>query len=371
MKNLLFYSPLIVLLILNTSCKVWRISAPDKYHYAPKNAVLLYPVDATTHRPLSSTPALTTPTQSEQDLRASLEALRTQRNTAALNAQTAAPADAATAQVAYDALQRRVTAGEALLKTLYPPTLVPPIAKTLAANVRVEKMGEPFETNTPELGRVQLVKIIPIDTSDKALQKVFPPYITSKDNNLEYAMRMSDVENGTLRKWYPLFSFSPAAGTLFIPGRFRSGVQLTNYPDKRLDGIATTQVQIGPFIGAKARISHIHDYFVTGGVTFTLGSTSLDSLTLDLPLATANATSNQMLRSEYLKTFPLSAPTLSWGGAINFDFAGALVGFAFGFDHLTNNYADRWVYNGKPWYSIGIGFQFFRPGSTSEPTNNN
>jgi hypothetical protein len=370
MRNTFFYSPLL-LLALGTSCKVLHINAPDKYHYAPKNAVLLYPVDAATHKPVPTAPTPAAPTQSEKDLRASLEALRIQRNTAAITSQTAAPADAATAQAAYDALQRRIFAGENLLQTLYPPTPALPPAKTLAANVRVEKMGEPFESNDLGLGRVQLVKIIPITPNDSDLQSVIPPYITSKDNNAEYAMRMSDVENGTLRKWYPLPSFSAAAGTLFIPGRFRAGVQLANYSDKRLDGIATTQVQIGPFIGAKARISHIHDYFVTGGVTFTLGSTSLDSLTLDLPLVAANATSNQMLRSEYLKTFPLSAPTLSWGGAINFDFAGALVGFAFGFDHLTNNYADRWVYNSKPWYSIGIGFQFFRPGSTSEPTNNN
>jgi hypothetical protein len=371
MRKIFSYSPaLLVLMALSTSCTVF---SPDKYHYAPKNPVLLYPVNGNTHKPLPSSPTTSAPTKSETDLRTALEALRTQRNNAALVLYAAAPAAAPVAEKNYDALQKRVTDAEALITQLYPPALPPAPVKTLAANVRVEKMGEPFDTNDPGLGRVQLVKIIPIAAgdADTELKKAFPPYITSFDNNQEYAMRMADVENGTLRKWYPLPSFSAAAGTLFIPGRFRSGVKLTNYPDKSLDGIATTQVQIGPFIGAKARISHIHDYFVTGGLTFTLGSTSLDSLTLDMPLVSTKTADSQMLRSEYLKLFPLSVPTLSWGGAINFDFAGALVGLAFGFDHLTNNYADRWVYNGKPWYSIGIGFQFFRPGSTSEPTSGN
>lgn len=164
---------------------------------------------------------------------------------------------------------------------------------------------------------------------------------TNIDKQLEYNYTdssKSDLRYFLLSKTYfnsprvvPRYTMKASftAGTVVIPVKIRS---------KPFD--FSTDVTLGPTAGVRWGISpYTNTNFFSAMLGFGVTHISLDSL------STQGVTKSAADRP---------ALTLSLGGV--FEFSGAQVGFFMGWDRISQNQEERWIYQGKPWFSIGLGY---------------
>lgn len=102
------------------------------------------------------------------------------------------------------------------------------------------------------------------------------------------------------------------------------------------------EFSFGTNLGLKFPLSHYQNI----GLVF-VGGLQLTHINLD-SLDTAGA----LLESE-------SASALSFTLGAVFEFSQAQVGFYIGWDYIAGPEKDIWIYQGKPWFSIGIGASLF------------
>ena len=64
---------------------------------------------------------------------------------------------------------------------------------------------------------------------------------------------------------------------------------------------------------------------------------------------------------------PPAALTLSIGGVL--EFSQVQVGVFVGVDYINNNKEIDWNYQGKPWFSVGLGYSLFNKTAQSADVN--
>lgn len=164
---------------------------------------------------------------------------------------------------------------------------------------------------------------------------------TSIDKQLEYNYTdasKSDLRYFLLSKTYfnsprvvPRYTMKASftAGTVVIPVKIRS---------KPFD--FSTDVTLGPTAGVRWGISpYTNTNFFSAMLGFGVTHVTLDSL------STQGAID---------QTADRPALTLSLGGVL--EFSNAQVGFFMGWDRISRNQEEKWIYQGKPWFSIGLGY---------------
>ena len=117
----------------------------------------------------------------------------------------------------------------------------------------------------------------------------------------------------------------------------------------------SNHLSIGTSFGVKFPMSNTHDisFNILGGIN--IASISLDSL----------STNGMADPGETAAAF---TPSLGFV----FEYSKVQVGIYTGVDLLSGNDKDIWIYQGKPWISIGVGVSIFTAdsGTTADPTVN-
>jgi len=160
---------------------------------------------------------------------------------------------------------------------------------------------------------------------------------------LYFLMSSSDFENKTIRR----YSLRPgfAIGTAAVPFKIRTNP--FNF---------TNDIGIGPVVGVKFRLSRYSSKnFFNVLLGFGLSSVNLDSLSTN-----GNVTTNSPITNP-------AALTLSLGGV--FEFSNVQVGAFIGKDYINRNEKIDWIYQGKTWLSIGLGYTLFSKSTTDQKGN--
>lgn len=146
------------------------------------------------------------------------------------------------------------------------------------------------------------------------------------DKELYYSIGLKNPKNYKL-------SF----GFLTVPFKFRPSLDTIN-------SNITTDVTLGPYLGITKRISARNRYYITLPATLGLSYINLNN----------NNTSNLVKDADINVV-----PGISWCSGLIFQLSDFNVGFVFGQD-FASGIGDKWVYNGKMWYSFAIGYSFLK-----------
>ncbi len=145
------------------------------------------------------------------------------------------------------------------------------------------------------------------------------------------------------------WSFS--AGTVLIPTKIRN----TKDDEGNRHFEFSKDIGLGPFVGAKKRISRYKPNFLTGGISVGVSSVRLTS-------DNSNSTLTQSVQD-------VAAFTVAYG--LVFEFDNVQIGLFTGKDKINNNETHGsslgydWTYQNEWWWSIGFGFEII-----SRPTKN-
>ncbi len=138
--------------------------------------------------------------------------------------------------------------------------------------------------------------------------------------------------------------YSPVAGTLAYPFKFRPQGQLVFSKDIALTGVGGIRRNFG----AQGNSS----------LSFTIGI-GLSSVTLD-SLNTGGIINGTSERA---------AATIPFSFIYQWD--KLQIGLTTGIDLLSTDSRDSWIYHGKPWFAIGIGFSIFSSDATKVTDDEN
>lgn len=175
-----------------------------------------------------------------------------------------------------------------------------------------------------------------------------PTTISSEDSGMLFCFKASDLKEGTLRKRYAM-TYSrpkyipiaqPAFGTIIIPFKSRSSV--TRDTQKYAASFSSSST-IGPSLGARFRISRYYPHYLSIMGVYGLANANVDS-----------ATTQGFER----KSRDLAAITKAIGLVLEFDNVQARL--FIGDDKVSGETGNRWIYNGKRWFAVGIGYQFIK-----------
>lgn len=171
---------------------------------------------------------------------------------------------------------------------------------------------------------------------------------TANDKSKYFLMSKTDFQEKTIRRYNSRPSFT--MGSVVLPFKIRSR-----------SFSFTGDVGIGAVAGAKFRLGKYSDNnFFNVLVGIALSQVNLDSTNTMGTITTSSPVQTP------------SALTASVGGV--FEFSNIQIGVFVGRDYINNNDLVNWVYQGKTWVSIGVGYALFTKSSAgvipSAGTNN-
>jgi len=194
-----------------------------------------------------------------------------------------------------------------------------------------------------------------IDT--RGNQVVIRFWLWKKDTHKQYNLNYTDSTK-TQQKFFllsvdefnqkaiPRYSKSASftIGATHIPFRIRSNpFDFSNH------------ISIGTSFGAKFPLSNYKDISLN-----VIGGINIANITLD------SLSTNGMIE-DVPDTEPAFTPSLG----VVFEFSKAQIGLYLGWDLLSGKEKDIWIYQGKPWISIGVGTSIFTSPTNSAIPNNN
>ena len=209
-------------------------------------------------------------------------------------------------------------------------------------NVQIAPIGYTFDIinaypadTTTLKGRFCVIKRC-IDKHKKQNKMQYQARIMANNTEMGYyAIRLEDVYK-KVRKRY-LLTACPTVGVAFVPVKVR--LKITD--KSRFD--FSQDIMLGTSIGLRSRIdpyfNYYHTYLLSVGVT----SVVADSTTTQGYIKNSN--------------IKLAAFTPSIGSL--WEFNEVQLGVFIGADWIGGDLGDKWVYQGLPWFSVGIGYQLF------------
>jgi hypothetical protein len=220
------------------------------------------------------------------------------------------------------------------------------------AGIKLAKVGT--IKNDRNLGGIQVVRIIDIDTTSDVSPALRSSTISSEDSGLLFCFKESDLKEGTLRKRYATtYSWArylpiaqPAFGTIIVPFKSRRSITRDN---QRYASSFSSSSTIGPSLGARFRISRYNPHYLSIIGVYGLANANVDS-----------ATTQGFER----KSKDLAAITKAVGLVLEFDNVQA--GLFIGDDKVSGETGNKWIYNGKRWFAVGLGYQFIKANDEKE-----
>lgn len=214
-----------------------------------------------------------------------------------------------------------------------------PVANVAVALDAVEN-NYAFTGDTKEIPSGALIQIV--DT----YQSLYIASIVGDVKNELFSISATQLAGFTTRfgSPIPLVSFASAAITVPIKIRFGDGSRESDLVDengqRRRFSNFEGNVNIGATAGIRLRLDLKGRSFLSliGGLS--LGSTKVTEDTADV-------------KNE------IAAATLSPFSGILFEYDDFQVGTFLGWDHLDGVTGRTWVYQGKPWLGVGLGYKIF------------
>ncbi len=134
-----------------------------------------------------------------------------------------------------------------------------------------------------------------------------------------------------VRRW------TPVAGTLAYPFKIRPQGKLTFSKDVALTGL--------------------------GGIRRNFGASGIQSLSFTIGIGLSSVTLDSLNTSgSILKTSERASITIPF--SCIYQWEKLQIGLTCGFDFLSAESNDNWIYHGKPWIALGVGFAIFSSEST-------
>lgn len=169
-------------------------------------------------------------------------------------------------------------------------------------------------------------------------------YVSAEDNNDFFYIAPRDFDDFHVQKRYYRFlrNIRPNLGSLVVPIKARPKVGSTPFD-------FTTDFTVGSSIGAKMRLSPTQPHYLSIVGVFGVS-------TIDVGPETTGGFVTSMTK--------YSALTPGLGIILEFD--GFQIGLVAGKDYLGGNVSNEWIYDGKTWWSFGIGYEFLRERENQE-----
>jgi hypothetical protein len=158
-------------------------------------------------------------------------------------------------------------------------------------------------------------------------------------NNQFYCVKVSDYKEPAIKKRYKtwIYNAKPNVGTLVVPIKFRPKQGSVPFD-------FTTDFTLGSSFGYSFRMSHYQPNYLSIVGVFGVTSVGVDSITTSGFITEPNT--------------KLSAVTPGIG--IITEISGFQIGAVIGWDIVGGTTGEKWIYNSRPWFSFGIGYQFLR-----------
>jgi len=116
----------------------------------------------------------------------------------------------------------------------------------------------------------------------------------------------------------------------------------------------SSEFSFGTSFGAKFRLSPYQDASLNAVFGLHITSITLDSLDTEGAISSA---------------VPTNQVALTPAIGLILEFSKAQIGFYTGWDLINGTYKDEWIYQGKPWMSLGVGFSLFSNQSSTVSYN--
>ena len=105
-----------------------------------------------------------------------------------------------------------------------------------------------------------------------------------------------------------------------------------------------TDVTLGGYAGVRGRLDHAKPYYVSAVATAGLVLLPIDGSSLKTPAGEAANT---------------SVSGFTWGAGLVFELDAVQLGAFYGRDYAAGDLGSQWIYNGKAWWSVSVGYKFF------------
>lgn len=163
--------------------------------------------------------------------------------------------------------------------------------------------------------------------------------VKSKDFDVKTQRRYSTgfFPNNNRHLWFTGTSIT--AGVTIIPIKIRPSITVNG---QRMGFEFSKDVQLGISAGIKQRISNYKPFYINFLYNIGISGVTLDSYT----------TNNYLQES-------IDVVALTHAAGIVFDFSKIQFGIFMGWDKVSQRNQNGWIYQGKPWYSIGLGYSIF------------
>lgn len=177
-----------------------------------------------------------------------------------------------------------------------------------------------------------------------------PTRKVSNENSAYFMVLSKDFDNKTQRRYSTGFfptnnrhlwftGTSITAGVTVIPFKIRPNIKVN---DKNMGFEFSKDVQLGISAGIKQRISNYRPYFVN--VLYNIGFSGV--------------TQDSYTTNGYVQD-PVDVIALTHAIGLVLDYSKVQFGFFLGWDQVSDRNRNAWIYQGKPWYSIGLGYSIF------------
>jgi hypothetical protein len=214
----------------------------------------------------------------------------------------------------------------------------PQTVKIANPNLKFRQIGDVRQD--ANLGQVFVIQFWTITDEPSEISNDFTKINKSSTSTHQfYCVKSSDYKEPAIVKRYKTRAYNakPIVGTLIVPIKFRPA-----QGDVPFD--FTTDFTLGSSFGYSFRMSHYRPSYLSIVGVFGVTSVGVDSLTTKGFVTEPNT--------------KLSAITPGIGAII--DISGFQIGAVVGWDVVGGTTGKKWIYNGKPWLSFGIGYQFLR-----------
>ncbi len=215
---------------------------------------------------------------------------------------------------------------------------VPATVKIANPNLKFRQIGD--VRADANLGQVYIIQFWTITDEPSSITNDNTKInVAATSSNQFYCVKSADYKEPAVKKRYKtwLYNAKPNVGTLVVPIKFRpkqAGVPFD----------FTTDFTLGSSFGYSFRMSHYQPNYLSIVGVFGVTSVGVDSVTTEGFVKEPNT--------------KLSAVTPGIG--IITEISGFQIGAVIGWDIVGGTTGQNWIYNSKPWYSFGIGYQFLR-----------
>lgn len=195
------------------------------------------------------------------------------------------------------------------------------------------------------------IDIVDISSESPALKNSSAIYNTADEGVVWYA-KESDLNDEDITRYWERAQFKPFVefGLLYLPFKFRPGLKDSNI-NKARD--LTSEVNLG----------------ATMNLGFNSNVRFIKNLNIPFNISLFTDKVNKYNSYDGIdKEENLTGLSFATGLVFNVK-NGLQVGGLVGVDQAMGQSGERWIYDGRPWFSFGIGYKFIRPESTDKNIN--